>query len=200
MRYRDPSEVSPNAYRNANPLLLVVITTILIGIQSTTLRHTCHLPFLVGVPTIQGVESVAGGKSHDPWIIDMIQRGITTLLSIISTFSSLHTTLCFIYYTLIHISCSDFINSFVLITHRLFKSWQEGATLLLLLLFHSAPGEADNLSIMKFLMTISAPYLTIAIIIEVTIQNPTTSLVGDHRWKQWASSHHIPPPCQHVWN
>jgi len=61
-------------------------------------------------PSIQGVGSVGGRTSQDPWIVDRMKRRITTMLLIISTLSFLYTTLYFIYSTSIHISFSNSFN------------------------------------------------------------------------------------------
>jgi hypothetical protein len=37
-------------------------------------------------------------------------------------------------------------------------------------------------------------------IVEMTFQNPTTSLFGDHPGQQWASSHQKIPSRQHLEN
>jgi len=49
-------------------------------------------------------------------------------------------------------------------------------------------------------MMISAQYPTISIIVEMTLQNPTTSLLGDHSGKKWASGDQIIPSRQHLEN
>jgi len=49
-------------------------------------------------------------------------------------------------------------------------------------------------------MTISGRYPTITINIEMTIQNLTMSLFGDHPGKQWASGHQQIPSRQHLEN
>jgi len=49
-------------------------------------------------------------------------------------------------------------------------------------------------------MTISVKYLTITMIVEMTFQNPTRSLFGDHPGKQWASGHQKIPSRQHLEN
>jgi hypothetical protein len=49
-------------------------------------------------------------------------------------------------------------------------------------------------------MTISARHLTISINVPMTIQNPTTSLFGDHPGKQWRSSRQKIPSPQHLEN
>jgi len=121
-------------------------------------------------PSIQGVGSVGGRTSQDPGIVNRMKRRITTMLWLISTLSFPYTTLYFIYSTFIHISCSHSFNYFVLITCCVFISWQECATLLLLLLlFLPAPGEADNLSTMRISKTISAWYPTISLIVDMTM-------------------------------
>ena len=48
--------------------------------------------------------------------------------------------------------------------------------------------------------TISAQYLTIAMFLEMTIQNPGTSLFGDHPGKLWASVYQKIPSHQHLEN
>jgi len=103
--------------------------------------------------------------------------------------SLLYTNLQFIYYTLIHISFSHSLNFFFLITRLLFKSWYEGAALLLLLLFLPVPAEADDLSTTRITMKISAWYPPNTMIVEMTIQNPRMSLFGDHPGKQSARGH-----------
>jgi len=47
-------------------------------------------------------------------------------------------------------------------------------------------------------MTISARYTTITTIVEMTIQNPTTCLFGEHPTKQWASGHQKVSSRQHL--
>jgi len=49
-------------------------------------------------------------------------------------------------------------------------------------------------------MMISAGYPTITMIVEMAIQNPTTSLFGDHPAEQWASGHQNIPSHQHLEN
>jgi hypothetical protein len=49
-------------------------------------------------------------------------------------------------------------------------------------------------------MTISARYLTISILVAMTIQNPTTILFGDHPGKQWRTSRQKIPSRQHLEN
>jgi hypothetical protein len=60
-----------------------------------------------------------------------------------------------LYTTFIHMSISQCLKFFILITHCLFKTWQEGAALQLHFLFFAAPGEADNLLTMGISMMIS---------------------------------------------
>lgn len=86
--------------------------------------------------------------------------------------------------TYIQISFTDPFNILILITHRLFKSWQECPAHLLFLCILPAPSEADNLGMRRMLQLISAQYPTIAMMVEMTIQNPTTSLISDHPGKQ----------------
>jgi len=119
---------------------------------------------------------------------------------IISTLSFLYTMLQFMYYTFIDISFSHSFYFYFFITCRLFESWQEGATLLLLLLFLPPPGEAENLSTMRISMTISAQYQIITMIVKMTIQHLTTSLFSDHPRKQWAGSHPRIPSRQDLEN
>jgi len=88
----------------------------------------------------------------------------------------------------------------VLITHRLFKSWQEDTALLPVLLYLPAPEAADDLSTIWILMAIAAWYLTIPMISEMTIQNPTTSLFGNHPETQRGSGYQMIPSCQHLEN
>jgi len=104
------------------------------------------------------------------------------------------------YSIFIHISIGHLFNCFVLITCRLFISWEEGAALLLLLLLPPAPGEADNLSMTRMSITISARHLRISMIIEITIRHSMMSLFGDHRGRHWASGHQVIPSCQHLEN
>ena len=52
----------------------------------------------------------------------------------------------------------------------------------------------------RILMTITAGYRTIRLIVEMTIQNLMTSLLGDHPWKQSESSLRRIPLCQHFEN
>ena len=47
-------------------------------------------------------------------------------------------------------------------------------------------------------MTFSARYLTMTMIVEMTVQNLTTSLFSDHPGKQWVSGHQKIPSCQHL--
>jgi len=123
-------------------------------------------------PSIQEVGSVGGRTSQDSRSIDRMKRCITTMLLIIWILSSLHSMLYFIYTTFILVCFSHFCNFFVLITRRHFNSWHEGAAFLLLLLFLPASGAADNLSMTRISMTISAWYSTINMIVEETLQNP----------------------------
>jgi len=151
-------------------------------------------------PSIRWVGSVGGGTSQDPWIVDRTKRHITTMLLILSMLSFLYTTLQFIYSTFIHISFMHSVYFFIVITGRLSKSWQQGATLPLLLLFIPAPGEAENPSTTRISLTISARYPSIAMTVEMTMQIPKTSLFGDHPGEQWASGHHKIPSHQHFEN
>ena len=160
----------------------------------------CFVPAILStkVPFIQGVGRVGGGRNADPRIIDRLKRFIMTMRSIISTLSFFYTTLQFIYYTFIHISFGDLFNIFLLITHHLFESWHECPVLLLLLHFLPAHGEADNLSMMMISMTISTQYLTITVIVEMTIQDLMTSSCCDHPAKQLAAGHQKIPSPQHL--
>jgi len=90
------------------------------------------------------------------------------------------------------------VNFFLLITRRLFKLWHSGAALPLLLVFQSAPGVADDLSMTMISMGISAPYPTNTMIIEMTLHNPMRNLFGDHSWKQAATGEEMIPSCQHL--
>jgi len=138
-------------------------------------------------PSTQVVGSVSGRTSKDPGIVDWIKRRTTAMLLIMSTLSFLYTTLQFIYSTFIHIYFSQWFYLFVLITHLLFKSWQESAAQLLLRLLLPAPGEADNLSTTRILMTITVWYPTITMIVRMTIQNLMTNFFGNHPGKKYAS-------------
>ena len=151
-------------------------------------------------PSIQRGGSVGDGASQDPGFVNRINRCITSMLSIISTLSFLCTTLQFVYSTFIHVSFSHSFNFFVLITCRLFKSWQEGAAHLLLLLFLPALAEAEDLSTTRISMTISAWDGTLKLIVVMTFQNRTTSLFGDHPGTLWASGHQTIPSCQQLDN
>ena len=88
----------------------------------------------------------------------------------------------------------------VLIISRLSKSWQQRATLRLLLRFLLAPGEAEDLSTTRILITVSARYPMITIMVEMTIQNLTMSLLGDLPGQQWASSLRKITSHQHLEN
>jgi len=149
-------------------------------------------------PSIQRVGSVGGGTSQDPGIVDRIKRRITTMLFIISMLCFLYTMLTFICSRFIRTSISHCLNSSILTTRRLFESWPVGATLHLLLLFILEPGEADDQSTTKISMMMSAWYLTISMIVMMTIQNPTTSLFCDHPAKQWATGHRKCCSRQHL--
>jgi len=116
----------------------------------------------------------------------------------INTFFPLHNTLIHLLYVHSHFLWS-LLEFFVLNTCRLCKSWTEGAALLLLF-FPPGWAKADDLSTTRILMTISAWYLTIPMIVEMTIQNPSTSLFGDHAGKQWAGGHQKIPSHQHLEN
>jgi len=111
----------------------------------------------------------------------------------------LHNDSIHLLYSHSHFLCQCF-NFFVLITRCLFKSWPEGAALLLLLRFLPAPGEADDISRTKISMIISARYLTIPIIMELTINTPTTSRFGGNRGNQLVSVHETIPSGQHLEN
>jgi len=63
-----------------------------------------------------------------------------------------------------------------------------------------APGDADNLSTMRISMMISARSVTITMIVEMNIQNPTTGLLGDHPGNRCASGHRKIPSPQHWYN
>lgn len=152
------------------------------------------------VPSIQSVGIVGGGTSQDAGIVDRIKRLIMTMLSIITMLSSLCTTLYVIYSTFIHICFGHLFNFFVLITGHLFQSCQECATHLLLLLSLPTRREADNHSTMRISMTISGWYPTITMMVEMNIQNPTTSLFADHTRMQWSSGHQKIPSRQHLEN
>jgi len=52
-----------------------------------------------------------------------------------------------------------------------------------LLLFLPAPGETDDLSTMRISMMISAQYQTITLIVEMTIQDLTKSVLGNPQAK-----------------
>jgi len=136
--------------------------------------------FPIQTQTAGGLPGPIAITRQDSWIIDRIEWHIRTMLLIISTLSFLYTTLPFIYSAFIHISFSHSFNFVVLITRCLFKSWQNGATFLLLLLFLWAPGEAHNLSTLRISIAISARSPAITLINEMMIKNPTTSLFGHH--------------------
>ena len=85
--------------------------------------------------SIQVVGSVGGRRSQDPRIINRIIRHITTMHLVLLTLSFLYTMLDFIDSTFIDISFSHSFKLFILITCHLFRSWQEGPALCLLLLF-----------------------------------------------------------------
>ena len=150
--------------------------------------------------SIQGVASVGGGTSQDPWIVDKINRCITTMLLIISKLSFIYTMLCYIYSALIHFAFSHIYNYFVLITCRLFKSWQEAAALLHHLLLIPTPREADDLFMTRISTTVLVWYPTTLMILKMTIQNLTMSLFGDHPGQQLASGNQKIPSCQYLEN
>jgi len=64
----------------------------------------------------------------------------------------------------------------------------------------SDQGEADDLSMMRISMTISAQYPTIRMIVRMTVQNMMTSLFSDHPGKQWASGHQDITSSDHLEN
>jgi len=148
-------------------------------------------------PSIQGIWSVGGDRSNAARIVDRINRCITTMLSIISTLSLHYTTIQSIYYTLIYIACSQPLNSFVLISLRLFKSWHEGSALLLIL-FHPAPPRGDDLSMTRITHRFSAWYPTLTLITEMTIHNLMMSLLSNHPGNRLATGHQKIPSWQHV--
>jgi len=151
--------------------------------------------------SIRGVGNVGGGTSHDAVIVNGMKRRLTTMLSIISKLSSFHTTLYFTYTTFIHISFSHSFHFFILITCLIFKSWQDAAALLfLLLLFLPAPGEVDFLSTTRIWTMISARYPTIPMIVTMTIQNLMTSHFGEHPGHKWPRGHRKIHSRQHLEN
>ena len=97
-------------------------------------------------PSAQGVANMAVGTCNDLRIVYSITRCITRILLIVSTVSFLCITIQFIHCTFINISICHLIIFFVPITHCLVQSWHKCATLLLLILFPSAPGEAEKVS------------------------------------------------------
>ena len=109
-------------------------------------------------PSTQGVGSMGGRRRKGPRIIDRIKRCITTIVSIQLTVSFQNRKLAYIYYTFVHISFRHSFNIFILITRRLFESWHEGAPLVCLLAFLPAPGEAENLSMVRITMTLWTRY------------------------------------------
>ena len=120
-------------------------------------------------------------------------------LSSYQSFSFLYTIFSFSYYTLIYISFSLSFNLFVLITHRLFKSSHNGTTLLHLLR-RIAPAEEDNLSATGISMPMSAWYLWVTMIVEMTILNQVMSLSSNHPTESLASGHQKSLVCQHFKN
>jgi hypothetical protein len=134
-------------------------------------------------PSIEGVRNVGVSTRHDPGIINKIKRYITTVVLIISLLSFLYLTLYCIYTTFNYNSFTQAFNLFVFITGCLIKLWKKGAVHHLLLLWFRAPREAENVTTTRNLMTISADNPTIAMIVMMTIRNPTTSLFWDHLGK-----------------
>jgi hypothetical protein len=49
--------------------------------------------------------------------------------------------------------------------------------------------EADSLSTMMIMMTISIQYSKVTMFVQMAIQNLTKSLFGDHPGRNWAGGH-----------
>jgi len=119
------------------------------------------------------------------------------MLLIVSTLSFLYIILKFIYSTFIYTFFSYSFTISVLITCCLCISWQQGAVLLHLL-FHQGPREAEDLTKMRISMTITAWYPTITIIVKMTIDIPKTTLFNENPRMCWASGRQNIPLHQHL--
>lgn len=140
---------------------------------------------------------MGSGISQGLGIVDRMRRPITMMLLILSMLSFLHPILQLIYSTIIHISISHCCNCFLLIAHHLFESYLEVPARILLLLPLPVPSGTPDLSKTTISITISSSYFTIAMIIEMSIRHPRTSLLGDHSGMQWASGHEKNPSHEH---
>lgn len=140
-------------------------------------------------PSIQGVGGVGSRTTQYPRSVVRIKWHILTILLISSMLSFFYPMVELIYYIFIEINLSYSCNILVLITYRLFK-WRQATTAPLdLLLRCPSSEEGDNPSMTRMSIAISAGYQTIMIIVEMSIQNPLMSPIGDH-WGMWLGHGH----------
>lgn len=112
------------------------------------------------------------------------------MLFSISTLCFIYITLQFVYYTFVYLSFSYPFCFLLHITCHMFKSWHQGTVLLFLnFLLIPGPGEEDKQSTVRISRMIAPSYLTISMIVKMTIQIPMTSLFCNHPGKHYTSGH-----------